>query len=185
MTIPRWETLRWRAEAIRMRFRSRVLMFRLQDVQSDRSVCPEVRVVPDDCDPQLIPYDQQTLTGHRAKGWTLYAWFEGEVPMSFAWARVAQEHWVTEVGASARAGSEVGWIVHCVTPQPHRGRGYYPRLIREVAARLAVQTAYIYCTPSNSASRRGIEKAGFEHVGAITQTLGHHTCTATALTISS
>ena len=105
--------------------------------------------------------------------------------MSFAWARVAQEHWITEVNAGAQADTEVGWIVHCVTPQTHRGRGYYPRLIREVAARLTADESYIYCTPDNRASRRGIEKAGFEYVGKITKTLAYRTCTAPALTITS
>lgn len=181
----RWESLRWRAEAIGLRLRSRVLVFRLQADQAERAVCPEVRVVPaEGYDPQQIPYDQQTLLGHRAKGWTLYAWFDEEVPKSFAWARVAQDHWITEVHTGAHANTEVGWIVHCVTPQDHRGLGYYPRLIQEVAARLPAPESYIYCTPSNRASRRGIEKAGFEFVGLVSQTLGRCNCTATGLTIT-
>lgn len=182
----RWESLRWRAEAIRMRLHSQVLVFRLQASQSERSTCPEVRVVPPAVDdPNLTPYDQQTLVGHRAKGWTLYAWFDGEEPVSFAWARVGQEHLITEVGSGVQAGTAVGWIVHCVTPPAHRGRGHYPRLIREVAARLAAQTSYIYCTPSNRASRRGIEKAGFEYAGMITRTFGYRTCRTTELTLTS
>lgn len=169
-----------------MRIRSRVIVFRLKRSRAVRSVCPEVRVVStEDCSAQLIPYDQQTLIGHRAKGWTLYAWFDGEVPKSFAWARVTKGHWITEVRAGAHANSEVGWIVHCVTPRAHRGCGYYPRLIREVAARLTAEECYIYCTPRNRASRRGIEKAGFVEVGMITNTLGYRTCTATALTLTS
>lgn len=181
MRVPRWESLRWRAEAIRMRLRSRVLVFRLPAAPPAASA---VRVIPAGRnDPVLVPYDEKTLTGHRANGWTLYGWYESEVPVSFAWARVARVHEITEVGAVARADSEVGWIVHCITPESQRGRGYYPRLIREVAARLKTERSYIYCTPANHASRRGIEKAGFELAGMISNTLGYRTCTATGLSL--
>lgn len=181
MRLPSWESFRWRAQVIRMRLRSQVLVFRLPAAPTTASA---LRVVPAELDDSsLVPYDEKTLTGNRANGWTLYGWYEDGLPVSFAWARVAQEHWITEIGAGARAQTEVGWIVHCVTPEHQRGRGHYPRLIREVAARLTAEESYIYCTPNNRASRRGIEKAGFELVGMISQTLGHRTCTAAGLTL--
>jgi RimJ/RimL family protein N-acetyltransferase len=54
-------------------------------------------------------------------------------------------------------------IYDCWTPPAHRGHGHYPAALRAVSAQLLEQhrRVWIYCSASNRASVRGIEKAGF------------------------
>jgi hypothetical protein len=119
-----------------------------------------------------VPYSRQVLDHHRAAGWSLHGWFEGGAPVSFAWARRASSHRVTEVGSSVEATGDSGWIVHCITPLEHRGQGFYPNLIQAVGSTLGSSAVYIYCLEENLASRRGIEKAGFRQVGTVTRRRG-------------
>ena len=48
----------------------------------------------------------------------------------------------------------------CVTKKQHRGHGYYPLLISQIACEYQDRQSYIFCHETNSASIRGIEKAG-------------------------
>lgn len=61
-------------------------------------------------------------------------------------------------------------IGNCFTDPQQRGRGYYPRLLRAACHRLAdegYRRVIITCAPDNLASVRGIEKAGFRRVRAL------------------
>jgi RimJ/RimL family protein N-acetyltransferase len=168
--FPTWSRLKLAAAEARARIHERVLMF---EAAASSTPSPEVRIVePGEERRYELPYSRQTLSDNWANQWAIYAYFEQSVPVSFAWARVAREHRITEIRARVRAPREVGWIVHCVTPEAFRGRGYYPRLIRGVAEQLRSPRTYIYCVQANRGSQRGIVKAGYAAVGSISRTLG-------------
>jgi len=62
---------------------------------------------------------------------------------------------------------ETPMIGNCYTLPEHRRQGLYARLLVTICARLAEmghRRAIITCAPDNTASMRGIEKAGFTRV---------------------
>ncbi len=63
-------------------------------------------------------------------------------------------------------------IYDCWTPPSCRGRGYYPRALRQLATQLLTHYphVWIYALEDNTASRRGIEKAGFRAVALLERT---------------
>jgi RimJ/RimL family protein N-acetyltransferase len=61
----------------------------------------------------------------------------------------------------------VPMISNCFTFPPHRGQGFYPRMLQAICRSLASQgqrRVIITCATDNFASIRGIEKAGFRRV---------------------
>jgi len=168
------------ARELRGRIHERVLVYRAGD--ATEPAIEVRRLSREEADRWGVPYSAETLSANEMNGWRLYAYFHANVPASFAWARLATEHHITEIGTRVRAEREVGWIVHCITPEAHRGRGYYPRLIRQVARALGA-TTYIYCIDSNIGSRRGIERAGFVPIGTLSRTLGRLSNTVTGLRV--
>jgi CelD/BcsL family acetyltransferase involved in cellulose biosynthesis/RimJ/RimL family protein N-acetyltransferase len=91
----------------------------------------------------------------------------GEQIVHTAWFGVRGEiDGGTELTAACRIRTEgqVGLIYDCWTPPPWRGHGIYPRVL-QVLLGLAppeCETIAICSLARNRASRRGIEKAGFE-----------------------
>jgi hypothetical protein len=60
-----------------------------------------------------------------------------------------------------------GWIGNCDTHPAFRGYGIYPVVLQHMlrsSAETGVRRCFISCAPSNQASIRGIEKAGFRFV---------------------
>ncbi len=101
------------------------------------------------------------------RGDTLHlAWLEGRLA-HVAWSAVRSEVTGTyEVGPKCRIPlEEEGVVIYdCWTPPAMRGRGMYPRVLREIAGEGGPpgRLFWIYCRRSNAASMRGILKAGFE-----------------------
>lgn len=62
-----------------------------------------------------------------------------------------------------------GLIYDCWTEPGHRGLGLYPSTLNTLKDKLLDQTpeVWIYCRAENTASRRGIEKAGFQFRGSL------------------
>lgn len=62
-----------------------------------------------------------------------------------------------------------GLIYDCWTPPTHRGKGIYPATLRALSGKLLQDypEVWIYCREENTASRRGIEKAGFKYQGQL------------------
>lgn len=70
-------------------------------------------------------------------------------------------------------------VLYDVRTMPeHRGRGLYPAALRWVQGALAemhISRCWIYAERSNTASLRGIAKAGFTHVGSMRSLrIGNH-----------
>lgn len=67
-------------------------------------------------------------------------------------------------------------IFDCWTPDHARGKGYYPAVLRRlVEGSLPDYPAvWIYCLDINIASKRGIEKAGFQYVHFMQRTTWFH-----------
>jgi beta-1,4-mannosyltransferase len=94
-------------------------------------------------------------------GWKCYAYYENEVPVSFAWVRRGADHFIGELNKVIHYDHEVIHIVDCYTPLEYRGRGYYSNLIKLIAHKYS-SNVFIYANQNNIASSKGIEKAGFE-----------------------
>lgn len=62
-----------------------------------------------------------------------------------------------------------GLIYDCWTEPGHRGLGLYPSTLNTLRDKLLDETpeVWIYCRAENTASRRGIEKAGFQFRGSL------------------
>lgn len=102
-------------------------------------------------------------------GSQLFALREAGRLVSYGWVTRSPRILVGELGGWVELDQPVRWIWDCVTPETHRGRGYYPQLIRELVTRGGAVTPVIYCTRENTSSQRGIEKAGFVHSFTITE----------------
>ena len=82
--------------------------------------------------------------------------------VSFGWAMPAQSFHVGELGGMVTLTEPVLWIWACFTPPEHRGRGHYTDLLRGIRRSHGPARTVIYSLRDNIASRRGIEKAGFD-----------------------
>jgi RimJ/RimL family protein N-acetyltransferase len=82
--------------------------------------------------------------------------------VSFGWARPSRSFHVGELGGVVELHAVALWIWACYTPPQYRGQGYYPALLGGIRRLTNEPQTVIYCLSSNLASRRGIEKAGFD-----------------------
>ena len=55
----------------------------------------------------------------------------------------------------------------CSTEQDYRGRGIYPRVLTHILVNGGYQSYYMLVHDTNTASIRGIEKAGFSRIGQV------------------
>ncbi len=53
----------------------------------------------------------------------------------------------------------------CLTPEEFRGNGYYPLLLKHIASQYESTECYMFVREGNTASIKGIEKAGFKRIG--------------------
>lgn len=84
-------------------------------------------------------------------------------PVHFSWLRLDEGAIVGDVAdCPVPNAGRVAVIFDCWTSPDCRGQGLYPWAIRRLAAEATARglAAWIYCYEQNTASRRGIEKAG-------------------------
>jgi hypothetical protein len=55
-------------------------------------------------------------------------------------------------------------IGNCVTDEEYRGKGIYPAVLKRIRADFADRTLIVFVDPANTASVRGLEKAGFRRL---------------------
>ncbi len=119
-----------------------------------------------DAPQQIDLYAQRFSAGD----WPCTVYRDGEL-VHLSWAGYRQQGIVAdyELGACGNwpLPSPAGLIFDCWTSARARGLGIYPHVLTILGQQLLEQTAsvWIYCLQQNSASRRGIEKAGFRLQG--------------------
>jgi CelD/BcsL family acetyltransferase involved in cellulose biosynthesis len=105
----------------------------------------------------------QRLRAKNAKGFALID--AKGIPVHFAWISAFEGFLLDELNAKVESPSpEAELLFDCWTPVAERGHGYYGRAIGLIAnqVRSAGKRPWIYSAATNTASVRGIEKAGFE-----------------------
>jgi hypothetical protein len=123
--------------------------------------------------PAPFPYVlRRRLLERFREGYRFFALRKDGELVSFIWAVVATELYVSEADAMLRDAGPGLWFTDAVTPEAHRGHGYYPQLLRAVMNAIPAPTVLLYCVASNAASRNGILKAGFAPAGEIVAVAG-------------
>jgi len=105
----------------------------------------------------------QRLRAGKEKGFTLRD--AKGTPVHFAWTTAFSGFFLAELNARVDAPCpEAVLLFDCWTPVEARGRGYYGRAIGLIAEKVlsAGKRPWIFSAATNTASVRGIEKAGFQ-----------------------
>jgi ribosomal protein S18 acetylase RimI-like enzyme len=93
---------------------------------------------------------------------------DGQI-VSYGWVAFSAEP-IGDLGLSFTLAPDEVYIYDCATRPAYRGRGYYPTLLRTMAADLGREgwrRAWIGTGPGNFVSQRGIARAGFEKVADV------------------
>ncbi|MBX5451990.1 GNAT family N-acetyltransferase [Thermogemmatispora sp.] len=96
---------------------------------------------------------------------------EGKILASYGWVSFDQEE-IGELGIRIRLSAGRAYIWDCATLPPYRGQRLYPALliyIARVLQRQGLRRLWIGADANNTASRRGIEVAGFQAVADVTR----------------
>lgn len=128
------------------------------------------------CDTEEFPWEAHPMTAHHpvyrerfvAGGRALIGSSDGDLVFT-AWLQQHALH-VDELGWTWRLRDTDSVVYDVVTFDAWRGRGIYPRALRELSGMLAdagVVHLWIYAEADNASSLRGIEKADFEFRGTI------------------
>lgn len=105
----------------------------------------------------------QRLRAGKAKGFALMD--SMGTPIHFAWITAFNGFFLAELNARVEAPCPEDMLLFdCWTPVAARGHGYYGRAIGRIAyqVRSAGKRPWIFSAATNTASVRGIERAGFE-----------------------
>ena len=82
----------------------------------------------------------------------------------YSWAQFSGAHLIQDVGQMAAIEAGHCWIYHCRTAQEFQGRGIYPHVLSKMIAECKARgllKAWVYTSPENIASQKGILRAGF------------------------
>jgi hypothetical protein len=129
-----------------------------------RSAAPDAAVEeyrPGDARDDAMPWSPEDVSARLGEGHRLFALRVNDRLVSFAWVADSTTFSINELDALVTIDRPMIWLWDCVTPDPFRGRGYYPRLLQALIARFEVDRTVIYSFPKNYPSIRGIQKAGF------------------------
>lgn len=88
----------------------------------------------------------------------------------YSWVQRSGSHPITDAGAFVRIARGDFWIYDCETLEWARGRGIYAATLVRILNdhfRIGYSTAWIYAPVQNRASRRGIQRAGFNSVATV------------------
>jgi hypothetical protein len=98
----------------------------------------------------------------------------GDVPVAYGWSAVEHAS-IGELGLEFAIPTGNRYLWDFATLPAWRGLGIYPRLLHTILWRESVeaQRFWIGHVDGNSASMRGILKAGFDRTGATERRLGH------------
>jgi RimJ/RimL family protein N-acetyltransferase len=89
--------------------------------------------------------------------------------VTYGWVAFSAEP-IGDLGLSFELAPDEVYLYDCATRPDYRGRGYYPALLRAMAADLSGEgwrRAWIGTGPGNFVSQRGIARAGFQKVADV------------------
>lgn len=117
---------------------------------------------------ELTHLDSAVITERISNGHHPYTAWISQTPVAYGWVATASAI-VGELDLSFRISSNSLYLWDFKTLSAWRGRGIYPHLLQNILQTLAPhnQQFWIAHAPENSASRRGIEGAGFSFVGKL------------------
>jgi hypothetical protein len=107
-------------------------------------------------------HNEGTFYRRFAEGSSLYGLRKHGEWVSFGWVTTSPRFDVGELGGRIQFREPVLWIWDCVTLAGHRGKGYYPELLRGIVGREGHLLPVVFCSSNNVSSLRGIAKAGFD-----------------------
>jgi CelD/BcsL family acetyltransferase involved in cellulose biosynthesis len=174
------QTLAWNASQLvgRLWTRDELFFFEWKDCAPSAPVSNKVQLRPLDLvqlsaaasryidDSSTLAYllrSAHRLREKKAEGLVLVD--AGGTPLHFAWVAEFAGFFLPELNARLEAPSpDAALLFDCWTPEAERSRGHYGRAIALIAekVRSAGKRPWIFSMANNTASVRGIEKAGFE-----------------------
>jgi ribosomal protein S18 acetylase RimI-like enzyme len=111
--------------------------------------------------------------------------FMNNVPAAFGWM-ARSKAFIGELNHEVMLPTGNRYLWNFRTMEAFRGKGIYPALLRHIiqSEEKRANTFWIIHAPENTASLRGIQKAGFEYVGRIYSNNGKATIEATTKAIA-
>lgn len=121
----------------------------------------------------ILDYFAEDLCIKRwADGSKMYYLMDSQnTPCSFVWSKNNREHFFGEFNRKLIFPFPVNFLYDAITPLAHRGKGYYPLLLRKAAMINNENVSIGYAAPSNIPSTKGILKTGFELTHKINRVL--------------
>lgn len=86
---------------------------------------------------------------------------DGEQVAGFGWGRWQSELGFSYVDSRLAMPQDIFYLYDCYTIASHRGKGVYQAVLKSLAELAGDQPVYVACRWNNTASVRGIGKAGF------------------------
>ena len=118
------------------------------------------------------PYSREMRETRLRAGHRLFALVSDGKPVCFGWLSPDSKLRIDELGKSFDSSGLVRWIWDCITPAEERGKGHYTQMLE------AFQTKFpgpallgIFCVAQNVASKKGIERAGFQPWFSVTRSV--------------
>ena len=114
-------------------------------------------------------YPDDVVSSRLRDGRRPYAVETDGIIASFGWVALSAEP-IGDLGISFQLQPDEAYIYDCATRPDYRGRGYYPALLRFMAAdlhRIGRHRAWIGTAPGNVPSQRGILRAGFTKIADV------------------
>jgi GNAT superfamily N-acetyltransferase len=103
------------------------------------------------------------------RGHEPYLAFIGMEPVAYGWV-AREEAWIGELQHTLTIAPRNRYLWDFATRPAWRGQGVYPHLLQAIVRAEAADRFWIMHAPENTASGRGIQKAGFHLVGIVSFT---------------
>jgi hypothetical protein len=150
----------------------RVFLYRLTDSNAipDLNPAPGLEITliqPDQMDrlKEVLPtLDMADVSQTRRQGSQCYGAAIGGKLVHYSWVQTTGQHSILDAGRRVEVSPDEFWIYDCRTSSSARGLGIYSYMLTFIARKhlqQGLRQGIIYTTVENTASQRGIEKAGF------------------------
>jgi hypothetical protein len=119
---------------------------------------------------EIGPFDVVDGRNRIVRGDLCYAMSVGGRIAHYSWVQRSGSHPITTAGISVPIKQDEFWIFNCRTAEWAQGRGFYRATLKRIVDdqfRAAYKLAWIYTSSDNFASQKGILRAGFDMVSAL------------------